>query len=492
MKKLLTILSLVLFVICGVNVYSATKTTKKSSKGVRASSNKTSSARESRGRSGSAKSVRTGSSRSLRASAVSSASSDASTTDATATESKQTSEFAKCMDTICLSSTAEEKGRCRCSSQLPRIEKVLRDIDKITNEADEKNKNLETIMNVVNTSSVDETVGNVYENINTIEKKSKVMASKKTDLKTNVMEGISLYKEAMKQCKSYLSSKSMEEANAIKKDYDTQIETDCSAYTTVLKDKADNASNLLVQAQKNQEMFEEQEYKKLNQLSTDACYIEYESCMKTQCGENFTGCKNSAKRSANLKKCQAINYGKCEQNKSVVILQLQKFIDKMLEKERLAQNCRSSMGQIVNGKCMYRVIYVADSCNGILKSSSCGDMDEKWFLPGYRVTCADEDGDFRNLVDGCYESCYLVGSNKEQRYIGTNKSQRKRHKVRKGIFGVLTGGLSLVAEKFLGDDPLGLGLQCKRGGERDRYTLPVPDGWGSDGYPVSEEFKREF
>ena len=97
MKKLLTILSLVLFVICGVNVYSATKTTKKSSKGVRASSNKTSSARESRGRSGSAKSVRTGSSRSLRASAVSSASSDASTTDATATESKQTREFAKYM-----------------------------------------------------------------------------------------------------------------------------------------------------------------------------------------------------------------------------------------------------------------------------------------------------------------------------------------------------------------------------------------------------------
>lgn len=484
MKKLLTILCLVLFVICGVNVYSATKTTKKSSKGVRASSNKTSSARASRGRSGSAKSVRTGSSRSLRASAVSSASSGASTTDATATESKQTSEFAKCMDTICLSSTAEEKGRCRCSSQLPRIEKVLRDIDKITNEADEKNKNLETIMNVVNTSSVDETVGNVYENINTIEKKSKVMASKKTDLKTNVMEGVSLYKEAMKQCKSYLSSKSVEEANAIKKDYDTQIETDCSAYTTVLKDKADNASNLLVQAQKNQEMFEEQEYKKLNQLSTDACYIEYESCMKTQCGENFTGCKNSAKRSANLKKCQAINYGKCEQNKSVVILQLQKFIDKMLEKERLAQNCRSSMGQIVNGKCMYRVIYVADSCNGALQQN-CGDMDEKWFLPGYRVACADEGGDFKNIVNGCYESCYLVGPDKEQRKIGKNYSASKRKKVRR--FGaVISGGITWAVGKLTGDDILGLSCRV------DKHTLPVPDGWGSDGYPVSEEFKREF
>ena len=54
------------------------------------------------------------------------------------------SDFALCMDKLCKSTSADdEKGRCRCSSQLGRIEKILRDIEKIRDEADAKNKNLE-------------------------------------------------------------------------------------------------------------------------------------------------------------------------------------------------------------------------------------------------------------------------------------------------------------------------------------------------------------
>ena len=71
---------------------------------------------------------------------------------------------------------APDKGRCRCSSQLTRIEKILRDIEKIQNEADEKNKNLEALMNVSNSVYINDSVGSVYDNINSIEKKSKTLS----------------------------------------------------------------------------------------------------------------------------------------------------------------------------------------------------------------------------------------------------------------------------------------------------------------------------
>ncbi len=396
-------------------------------------------------------------------------------------KSTETSDsFASCMDNICKSNMAPDKGRCRCSSQLTRIEKILRDIEKIQNEADEKNKNLEALMNVSNSVYINDSVSSVYDNINSIEKKSKTLSSQKLDGKYLVMEGLPLYNTAVKECKSYLPS-DKGEAEKVKQEYQTLVESDCSAYTTVLKEKADSASNLLTQAQKNQEMFEEQEYKKRNQLDVKACYVEYEACLKTQCGENYTSCLEKAKLEANLKKCESINYGKCEDNKSVVILDLRKAVEKAKEKERIAQSCRSAMGQIVNGKCLFEVMYVADQCTSARK---CGDSQTKHFNPGATVTCDDRRGDFKELLAGCKESCFLIGSNNEERKIGTNAETSGKKNTGKVIAAVLTGGISLVSSNHLPG--------CKADKDLDKYKLPVPDGWGRDGYPVSEELKKAF
>ena len=372
------------------------------------------------------------------------------------------SDYALCMDKICKLTTADdEKGRCRCSSQLSRIEKVLRDIDKIRDEADKQNKNVEALMNVSNTAAVNDAVGTVYANINSIEKKARNISYKKVDAATRLMEGLPLYNEALKQCDSVLNNAPAGDREGLKSDYKTLIEQDCSAYTSVLKDKADAASNLLVEAQKNMELYEKQEHDKLNQLDTNSCYVEYETCMKTECGEGFTNCLETAKQDASLKKCESINYGKCEDNKSVVILNLKKAIKKGLEKEKIAQSCRAALGQIINGKCLFKVKYAADNCKLL---SSCGSTQEKTFNPGYNVRCDDAHGDFKDLVAGCHESCYLIGTNGEERKIGDN---RRTHSVR------------LLRT---------VGIGCKP----SEHRLPVPEGWGTDGYPVDEELKKAF
>ena len=390
--------------------------------------------------------------------------------------------YDKCMDNICMNNMSEEKGRCRCSAQLSRIEKVLRDIDKIQNEADIKNNQLETIMNVSDTAKVSGSLGNVYQNINSIEKKSKKMAFGTLDPKMGVMEGLQLYKKADQQCSIKFAS-DKDKLKTFQVDYQTKIEKDCSSYTSVLKDKADDAKNLLVQAQKNQEKFEQQEYKKLNQLDNASCYVEYETCMKTQCGENFSKCVDLTKQDAFIKKCRSINYGKCEANMSVILVDLKKYIAKQLEKERIAQNCRSAMGQIRNGQCVYQLQYRADKCS-TGKTCGPGHQDEKWMLPGETVVCDDRRGSFKDIIVGCYESCYLVNGDKV-RYLGTNFETNAGKNAGKWIGAILTAGISLAG----GGETM---PNCKGSGDLDRYTLPIPDGWAADGYPKDPDFKNEF
>lgn len=442
------------------------------------------------GRSGNSRragtSKRSGSSRRSAAMVRSSVSKSAPSSTEKVEETKPEEEkdkFITCMDNICKSSSFEDKGRCRCSSQLTRIEKVLRDIEKIQNEADAQNKNIEALMNVSDTATVGDSIGSVYDNINSIEKKAKNLAAQRVDSKTLVMEGYQLYKKAYAECKSYLPT---ENGLSTKKEqeYQTMIETDCSAYTSILKEKADSAQNLLVQAQKNQEMFEEQQYKQLNQLDTSSCYVEYENCMKTQCGENYAFCKEKARLEANFKKCQSINYGKCEENKAVVIKDLRKTIKRAFAKLEVAQSCKSAMGHIINGKCMFKVMYVADNCmnGGFVKT--CGDSQEKMFNPGYTVTCEDRRGDFKDLVGGCKESCYIIGPNGDEKFIGTNRETSGSKNAKKVGLAILTLGLSAINSNTTPG--------CKSDGEIDRYTLPVPGGWGIDGYPIAEELKNAF
>lgn len=409
--------------------------------------------------------------RSIRRNAVASSSSSSSTTS-----SQDSDPFFACMDNICIDQEEPDKSRCRCSSQLSRIEKVLRDIEDIQNQADEQNKIIEAMMNVSNTALLDDAVGSVYDNINSIEKKSKTLASRNLDADLLVMEGLPLYEEALNQCQSNLSSLSSSDKDKKTQEYLKLVEADCASYTTILKEKADNAQNLLLQAQKNQEMFEEQEYQKRNQLDVNACYVEYEACAKTECGVNFQYCKDSAKQEAVLKKCQAVNYGKCEDNKETVLLDVKKYIAKELEKVKLTDACKASLGHIVDGKCLFKVRYVADKCNG---GNGCGSSEEKWANPGQSFTCDDKRGSFKELVAGCDESCYLIGPNDEKVYKGTNHSSNGGKQAGQVLGAIFSLGISLVAE-YPG---------CKSTNELDKFSMPIPEGWGTDGYPLNQEFK---
>ena len=88
----------------------------------------------------------------------------------------------------------------------------MRDIERVQNEADAQNKSLESLMNVSDTTIVDDSVGNIYNNINSIEKKAKTLASDRIDSKTLVAEGFPLYKKAYDECKSYLPQDNTEKA----------------------------------------------------------------------------------------------------------------------------------------------------------------------------------------------------------------------------------------------------------------------------------------
>ncbi len=360
--------------------------------------------------------------------------------------------FNECMDDICISDDYYEKGRCRCSQQLPRIEKILRDIEDVQNEADKMTKELEALMNVTNNSVINNSIDNVYENINSLEKNAKNLAGNKLDEKTLVMEGFPLYEEAINQCVSDLSDVSEEDIEKIKDEYNASIEGDCGAYTTILKEKADDASNLLIQAQKNREMFDEQDYTSRNQLDTKACYAEYEACMKTECGDNFASCREDAKFEASIKKCEAVNYGKCEDNKATVLVDIRKLKVSEVKKDDTALSCTAAMGHInESGKCVFKVRYIAERCTS---SKKCGNSQEKTFLPGESFYCDDSKGPFKELILGCKESCYLIGASGEEKYLGKNGS-------------------------FFCASP-------------DKVSLPVPSGWGRDGFPINKDLKRAF
>lgn len=396
----------------------------------------------------------------------------------TAKTAVDTNTFETCMDNICKSDKAEDKGRCRCSSQLSRIEKILRDIEKVQNQADEENKILETLMNVSNTTVINDAMGSVYDNINSIEKKAKTVNAQKIDANTLVMEGLPLYEDSLKKCDSYLSSFSSDDKEIKIKEYSKLIEGDCAAYSTILKEKADSAKNLLMQAQKNREMFDEQEYKKLNQLDNNACYVEYESCVKSECGTNFSHCKDDTNVQRALKKCQAVNYGKCEENKAVVMKDIKTYIAKELEKVKLAESCKAAYGHLINGQCLFKVIYVADKCNS---GKGCGSQHEQYAVPNQKFTCADNEGSFPDKISGCYESCYIIGPNGEKFYKGTNAENGKK-KTGKIIGAIVSGGLSLIGTGIPG---------CKS--SFDKFSTPAaPDGWGDDGYPKNPELRGTF
>jgi|GEM_PF-3956039 len=283
--------------------------------------------------------------------------------------------YIACMDDICVSPMFPDKARCRCSSQLPRIEKVLRDIEKAQAEADRKSKELEGLMNVANVGAVNDTIGNLHQNINSIEKTAKSIAANRIDSDTLVAEGQPLYNEAHKQCQPEIAAMEKSDFDAKVKEYVSLIEKDCGAYTTILKERADAVTSLLIQTQKNLEMFTEQRNKKTNALDLPACRLEYEACIKDECGVNFRNCKEAHRQKAILQKCEDANYGKCEDVKAIIIAGLHDFMKKEIRKDDVALACSAAQGWIEGGKCVFKIIY----------DQSGGDKKQIEVLPGATI-----------------------------------------------------------------------------------------------------------
>ncbi|MDR1009420.1 MAG: hypothetical protein LBL52_04180 [Rickettsiales bacterium] len=277
---------------------------------------------------------------------------DAQAESAPVMPAANSADFSACMDNWCKSEMFPDKGRCRCSSQLPKIEKVLRDIERAQNEADEMGRKLAVRMNVENTAAVEGAMGSIADNIAGIENKAKTMAAARIDARSNVAEGAALYNYAEDKCTPSLASASEDEQEGRKKEYMTAVEKDCGAYTTILKEKADAVSDLLAQAQKNQEMFNEQEHKKRNMLDLGTCRIEYESCLKMECGLNFHNCRQDHLEDMAIKKCDALNAGKCEDTKAVIMLEMKNYVKREVRKDDLAMNCTVEGASIIEGKCM--------------------------------------------------------------------------------------------------------------------------------------------
>ena len=74
--------------------------------------------------------------------------------------------------------------------------------------------------------------------------------------------------------------------------------------------------------------------------------------------------------------------------------------------------------------------------------------------------------------------------NDEEKKIGTNRETNGGKNVGKVFAGIFTLGIA----NAVGMSAAG----CKADYELDKYTLPIPAGWGTDGYPINEELKNAF
>jgi len=253
---------------------------------------------------------------------------------------------------------------------------VLRDIEKAQAEADRKSKELEGLMNVTNTGAIAEAMGSIRTNIDSIEHTAKTLAANRIDSDTLVLEGQPLYAEAHKQCQPEIAAMEKSDFEAKVKEYISLIEKDCGAYTTILKERADAVQQLLTSAQKNLETHSMQKHRERNALDLPACRLEYEACIKSECGVNFRNCKQAHQQKAILQKCEDANYGKCEDVKAIIISGLHDFMKKEIRKDDLALACSAAQGWIEGGKCVFKVIY----------DKSGGDKKQIEVLPGASIS----------------------------------------------------------------------------------------------------------
>jgi hypothetical protein len=226
--------------------------------------------------------------------------------------------FENCMDNMCYDGVYEEKGRCPCSDEISRIEKVLATIDDLQDKADKESAALEDLLEGEkegNKGGESTFFGSLSELAVEVGKNPTASAA------------FRLGERSFETCVALAPKASNEEKDKWLKVYMNKVDADCANYAAMLKERADGLVSFYLQVKKNREIYDEQEKNRHDAIDDPTlCYMEYEACALEECGEKFKGCKNSLKLRAMLQKCQAMNKGKCDSQKMVVIDRLRSYI----------------------------------------------------------------------------------------------------------------------------------------------------------------------
>jgi hypothetical protein len=224
--------------------------------------------------------------------------------------------FANCMENLCLDSAYGERGRCPCSGEIARIEKVLETIEDLQSKADGESAALERLLK-----------GDKEGAKSTGDMMSMLMGEVKSAGKVAAaIKVFRLGESAFEKCSELAPDEPKEEREKWRMVYMNKVDADCALYSTILKERTDGLLSFYLQVKKNREIFDRQELDKVDQLDGGTCYLEYEACAKDECGADFKGCRDELKLRAMLQKCQVVNRGKCESNKMKVISDLLDFI----------------------------------------------------------------------------------------------------------------------------------------------------------------------
>lgn len=223
----------------------------------------------------------------------------------------------ECLDSVCKSVVAEDKGRCRCSKSVVRFMLTERKISDVEEEISKRNRVTTISSSGVPSEQISEQLESIYKSLDVANDEANVA------LQSFYSEGEGLVNYALTKC----DLKENSEEFVL---YKNLVNKDCKVYSDNLQERLELATNLLTTAIKNQEKVREIAYKKYNILSEDECFSEYQNCMLLECGKKYKECENETIREAMFTKCKAALKNKCEAMKDKIIRKVDDFIDEKL------------------------------------------------------------------------------------------------------------------------------------------------------------------
>ena len=222
--------------------------------------------------------------------------------------------FTNCMDNMCRDDVYAEKGRCPCSGEIMRIEKVLASIVDMQNKADMEGAELEALLGGEegkdSTSDIVAALsgGGAFGN-------------------PAASDSFRLGDRAYEKCGALAPKVSGDEKDKWLRSYMNKVDADCTSYSAVLKERTDSLVRYYLQVKKSRAIYDEQEKSRHDAIDDPTlCYMEYEACAKEECGDRFNGCRGALGLRAMLQKCQALNKGKCDSQRLSVLDKLRDFI----------------------------------------------------------------------------------------------------------------------------------------------------------------------